>query len=143
MSTQIKTIIFSIDDLSHAGLLEFRAFILNSGFETRHIKPLIGCYKGQEEPSFVVAEDMFEEYIRGSRFIAEQESILSVTGCNKMYAVLEYLECGTTVGLGSMQCVSEEVARSFDAWSFDPTTNNWFICLHGNPDHAKDIKVQV
>ena len=138
------TVIFSIDDTSVKGLLRFDYWCRDVGvFFNR--TPLLGCYKGEQEPAFITSLASFDKTFRWSGFLANQESVLHVTGCNKMYAELEALWHNTFDGekrksLGPMQQVSMDVAKSHDAWTYRPDKNQWFICAHGNPDHSGDIQ---
>lgn len=139
MSTYPPTVIFSIDDPSDQRIEDFHAWLVKHEL-TSKVKAMIGCYKGQEEPSFIASQDVFRLYVQEHGWVDKQESFLFVTGCNKAYATLFYRAERRSVPLGSMQQVSEEVARSHDAWTWDFTYNNWYICADGNPDHSREIK---
>lgn len=136
------TVIFSIDDPCRAQLEAFQRHIVAHGMTDR-IKPLIGCYKGQEEPSFIMPLSAFSTCVELSDFVLAQESFLIVSGCNKMYARLKFRGPENLdrpyEGLGSMCAVSETVARSYDSWTYRPDTDTWYICAHINPDHSGDI----
>lgn len=140
MSTYPTTAIFSIDSPSRDMLENFKIFCIAEGLTSDDIKPLVGCYKGKQEPSFLIEKAKFDRIIRDSGFVDGQESILIVSGCNKAYATLEFLD-GVTPdeSLGSMCNVSEDAAMTYDAWTFRPDINRWYICAHENPDHARDI----
>lgn len=102
------------------------------------VKSTTGSYKGEEELGFITSEEVFNEYFRDSVFIKEQESVLRVSGCNKMYATLIYND-GRQEGIGSMCSVPEEVAKRHDGWTYLPHTGNYYVAAHINPDHAGEL----
>lgn len=143
MSVHPTTVIFSIDNPSHAQVEKFRQYCEDENILDR-MKPLIGCYKGEEEPSFICSQQVFRDNINHSGFVDDQDSFLVITGCNKAYATLYYQHANRKYeALGSMCNVSEEVARSHDAWTYRPDIDAWYVCAHINPDHSHEIPVQV
>ena len=77
---------------------------------------------------------MFEERIRDTVFIAEQESILWVASGNKQEAHLEYLADGRIEPIGSMHSVCKEEAMQSEAYTHDPITGNYWVAKQGNND---------
>lgn len=132
-------VLFSIDVTDRVGLQAFQDFIVANDAASS-IKPLIGCYNGEQEPAFGMAASKFKELVLGSEWVEGQESFLEVTGCNKAYCTLHYQDGRPSEYLGSFCAVSERVARSYPAWTYDPLQNAWFIAAHYNPDHASHIK---
>jgi hypothetical protein len=148
MSTYPNTIIFCIDVMANdVYLTEYLA---------RFAVKAKGRYNfGPEETSYIIAADKFWSYIYRSGAVSDQESVLSVTGCNKMYASLVYLDKPDgvvsrdalekrratlkTLDLGSMQQVSEAVARSYPSWTHNLHNDAWYITALRNPDHSKEI----
>lgn len=94
----------------------------------------IGCYKGQKELSYVCHKEVFEEHIRDTAYIAEQESVLWVASGNKQEAHLEYLADGRIEPIGSMHSVCREEAMQSEAWTHDPITGNYWVAKQGNND---------
>ena len=129
----MKYTIFSVDcDRADA----FLAFDIGEAGSTLkgNIIECWGCYKGQREFSFIVLTEDFEKHIR-HQFCRNQESFLRISECNKQYARLDYAD-GRTAFLGSVRRVPEEVARSQDAWTYRPDTNEYWITVQGNPEHS-------
>lgn len=133
------TVIFSINNTSPMGCCSFYEQLALRGVGERHIKALLGSYNGGQEVSFIMAQDMFDLHVRDTLFLDSQESVLHVTGCNKAYAVLEYLADGRREGLGSMCEVDREIAETYPSWTFRPDLNRWYICAKINPDHAGEL----
>ena len=93
-------------------------------------KYLIGSYKGEVEPAWIVNSKRLPE-IFAEGFLDEQESILVLGHCRNggaRPAKLEFLKTGKTLELGLFHQSSETVARQRDAWSFDPQQNLYFVC---------------
>lgn len=106
-----------------------------------HVLDMIGCYNGKREHSFICRMDDFDEFFRGSIFLAGQESIMTVASGNKMEVGLEYLADGRIVDLGCMHEVCEEEAMQASAWSYRPDLKTYWIAKRGNPDdsYAKSV----
>lgn len=148
MSTYSNSIIFSISEhhlIGEEGA--FAVFLLMEGIDQR-VKRCIGSYKGQIETSYITSVEVFH-FIDKSGWLDDQESVLEVSGCNKMYTTLHYREDSSRWGvrrirkpefLGSMHCVSETVAKLYDAWTFVEHQNRWYVAVKGNPDHAAELK---
>lgn len=133
--------IFSIDnEHDDSTYALFCDFLVQCNISTRY-KPTLGCYKGAVERSFIMPSTVFDRHVLDSEFLHKQESVMTVTGCNKAYATLKFLDGSPSVGLGSFCQVSEEVARSYDAWTFRPDIGAWFIAHRSNPDHSKEIPI--
>lgn len=132
-----KMVLFAVDPTAPYWD-SFQEYMHGMAFDDRY-KECIGSYNGEEEQSFIMPLNLFNEYVRHSGYVDDQESFLTITGCNKAYAVLEYQDGRPNEGLGSMQQVSEAIARTYPSWTHRLDTNAWYICAHGNPDHSKDI----
>lgn len=130
------TVIFCID--KDVSLDRIHAYI-QSHYLSPRIKPVQGSYKGEVEDGFITSEVVFNEYFKDSAFISQQESVLRVSGCNKMYATLIYND-GSHEGIGSMCAVSEDVAKRRDGWTYLPHTGNYYIAARINPDHAGELQ---
>lgn len=116
----------------------FNNFIAEKRSEMQgNVVPLIGCYKGQRENSFICRTDDFNDFIRDTAFMAGQESVIHVASGNKMESRLEYLD-GTTPGenLGCMHSVCREEALASEAWTHNPLTGDYWIAKQGNPDNS-------
>lgn len=93
-------------------------------------KYLIGCYKGEIEPAWIVNSKRLPELYKHG-FLDGQESILILDHCRNggaRPARLEFLKSGESVDLGLFRQSSEEFARKCDAWSYDPQQNLYFVC---------------
>lgn len=126
--------IFSIDGVDNPFNLNiFNNYIAQPCCASR-VGIRVGCYKGKKELSYVCSKHVFEEYIRDTIYIAEQESILWVASGNKQEAHLEYLADGRIEPLGCMHSVCREEAEQADAYTMDPKTGNFWIAKEGNND---------
>lgn len=104
------------------------------------VKPLLGCYKGKTEHSYLTAYKNLG-YLLASGWLKRQESILvlgSMDSQDRRKATLHYL---TKAGddllprkdeLGVLQSVSRDQALQCDAWSYDPAQREYFICIDPN-----------
>lgn len=90
-------------------------------------KNLIGCYNGTMEYSFIVKAD---DFIHVEPWTANQESVLWLGHCDardRRPAKLIY-QTGYEESLGLMQSCRRETALAQQSWTFDPSTNYYFIC---------------
>lgn len=107
----------------------FRAWALENGIGFKSLK---GCYKGQQENSFIINE---ENLGRCYRWFSREESILFIGPMyrnGRLYgnreAHLYYLKTGEREDLGLFQWVPRSEALKEDAWTYDPTQDLYFIC---------------
>lgn len=98
------------------------------------MRPILGCYNGTRERSWIVRRDDFDRIVRATHWILRQESVLHVAGGNKMECVLEYLADNRLEPLGCMHEVSEAEAMASPAWSYRPDLGIYWIARRGNPD---------
>ena len=139
----MKYTIFAPDDQS---LVDFYSWLYNL-----QVRPnprlIIGCYKGQIETSIIMRSDDFEHMRATTAMVDNQESVMRVSGCNKAYCELVYLDGNadgntkTGVGrvefLGSLHEVTPAEALASEAWSYRPDVNGgtYWVAKMGNPDH--------
>ena len=96
------------------------------------MKTLIGSYLGVMEYSFVLNEADFNNHVATMGFTSGQESILKLTNTfngrtsKRTLASLVY-SSGDIEQLGELKSVSKDDALSEDGWTYDPTTNQYFI----------------
>lgn len=107
-----------------------------------HFVQAIGRYNGKAEHCFICTKTDFENHIRGSVFIAGQESVLWIASGNKAEAHLEYFEtshaAGMLVGMGSMHQVSKEEAFASDGFTYRPDLGLYWVAKEGNNDKVYD-----
>lgn len=90
-------------------------------------KQLTGCYMGVEETAFIInSKHRFSVY----NFVKDEESVLSlgplVAGARE--AILIYMEFGKPEKhLGMFRQCSKEYAKKQPAWTYDPTTDTYFV----------------
>jgi hypothetical protein len=137
----MKYRIFSIDGAGNAlHTNQFVQWFRNDPQMTGNLIPLIGCYKGEVEASFICNAEDFQRVQRSpttrDSWIARQEAVMRVSACNKMYVELQMMATGVITSLGSMHEVTEAEAKKHQAWSYRPDNGTWFICKDGNPDHS-------
>jgi hypothetical protein len=93
-------------------------------------KELIGCYKGEIEPAWMVNKARLDA-LMAEGFLDEQESILVLGHCRNggaRPAHLEFLRGDEPVKLGFFGQDSEKGARAKDAWTYDPQLQLYFTC---------------
>lgn len=132
----MKYVIFSIDEQDDDDEVAWFITWFRQVSTQGNLVPMLGCYEGSEERSFMCLYSSFNRHVRGSAWIEWQESILLVSECNKMYARLEYLDGRDDVGLGSMHEVSEEEAKASDNWTYSPSRKIYWVAKKGNPDRV-------
>ena len=107
-----------------------------------HFKQAIGRYDGKTEHCFLCTKPDFEKYIRGTVYIAGQESVLWIASGNKQEAHLEYFAtptaAGMLIGMGCMHEVSKEEAEASGAFTYRPDLGVYWIAKEGNPDTVCD-----
>lgn len=123
-------VIFAIDDQSPAAGAHFRNFMVAQGIG---FKPLIGCYKGVTEQSYIINEKDWPR-VAEIGVLQNQESILIVGPCtsrDRRPAKLDYLLDGVpSEDLGTMRSVPEAEAKAESSWTYDPHLKEYFICKH-------------
>lgn len=103
---------------------DFEQFAKFAGF---FIKPLIGSYKGEVENSYLAP---INAWVNIAPWIMEEESVLLLGPKDKLGrrgASLLYVDSGEEVKLGKFQSVSEEIAKTHEAWTYDPKQNEYFL----------------
>lgn len=103
----------------------FKAAMAHAGITA---KPLLGRYKGNSEFSFI---SCFSSFSMIAPWLNQEESILcihSFDARDRPKATLRYLENGKQYDLGRLMPVPRELALREDAYTFDPTSNSYFIC---------------
>lgn len=107
---------------------EVRAWL---SLNTEWFKPLIGCYKGKMENSFMVKKSDFPKV---KCLLEGEESILelgTMDSCGRRKAKLIFLDgISAEIDLGRMVETSKEKALAQDAWTLDCQHNTYFICQH-------------
>ena len=99
-------------------------------------KPLLGAYKGQTEQSYIVNYERLQ-HLFNIGVLAGQESILVLGPCNskdERIATLAFLDplglnIIKTEKLGVFRSVSKDKAMAQDAWTYDPSTGEYYICV--------------
>jgi hypothetical protein len=99
--------------------------------DTRNIayKEVVGCYKGIEETAFITSMDDAADYLP-DYFVEDQESVLSLGPLIKgaRSATLHFMDPDVEpVSVGLFRHASEKYARKQDAWTFDPSTNSYYV----------------
>ena len=127
-------IIFSVDNEANPiNRAAFVSYIANCDKRGACV-PVIGCYKGVREFSWIIHKDDFDKYVKNSGFVDNQESFLQVASGNKMETVLLFPASGERVPLGCMHQVDESEALASDAWTYRPDMGVYWIAKSGNPD---------
>ena len=121
-------------ELSHLSAEENdqRSEALEAMLEAKHLsyKPVLGCYKGKRENSFLVlaaGRYVFSEVMSLARAYG-QESILYVD--SDRAATLYFLDDRAPVGLGLYREVSEQAALQQDAYTYDPQTAGYWVAMY-------------
>jgi len=97
-------------------------------FQIGH-KTLVGSYKGEQEPAWIVNVNNFPQ-IKNLNLVSDQESILKLgkAGRGARLATLQFLDDKTAdIDLGRLVVVTEKTAKAQDAWTFDPSTEIYWI----------------
>jgi hypothetical protein len=104
----------------------FLRYALESGLG---FKPLRGCYKGQEERSFIVnAKDL----ARILPFIAGQETVLLIHDYDRAdvpRATLIHLKDGSREPLGYLVQATKKATEHYESWTFDPVSGWYFVAV--------------
>ena len=86
---------------------------------------LVGCYKGQDERSYIIdaVDNSLDDILTFAKQY-NQESILYLD--NQRLATLIF-DKDNSVSLGKFKGVSESNATSRDAYTYNPSTNTYYI----------------
>lgn len=130
MYTKNKTIVFSIENSpANATDNDYNiVFGMLRGIGIP-VREAVGCCKGKQERTFIcplVMQYHFEFVLDLAREYM-QESILFVS--EKQTAILYYLQTGKLDNIGKWTNVSRDAALKQDAYTFDHTSNNFFVAV--------------
>lgn len=133
--------IFSIDREYDEDVREaFEVFFEDTVGTVSRLVRCVGSYKGILETSWICSTNDFNNFIWGTKWVANQESVLLVSACNKQYASLMFSDFSKkdasvdTLSLGSLKSVDAEEAMKHDAWTYRPDLGIYWIAVKGNPD---------
>lgn len=108
---------------------EFALWLIGSGIPH---KQLIGCYKGQQEVSFLIRKaDLYNQPVAMNGWLNGQESILILSAqaphrTGQRTATLLFLD-GHKEELGLWTAVSRDDALAHDAWTYDPAFEQYYV----------------
>ena len=94
------------------------------------LKPCIGSYKGKLENSYIVTLEDFKQHVKKSGYIDNQESVLLLEDGHRgvTYGTLIYAGFDKDVPLGIMRAVSKDKAVTYDAWTYRPELDTYYVC---------------
>ena len=94
------------------------------------MKPCIGSYKGQLEQSYIMCEEDFVVHVNRSGYVDNQESFLVLEEGHRgvTYGSLVFNSWLKPQGLGIMRAVSKDKAMSYDAWTYRPELDTYYVC---------------
>tara|TARA_R110002072_G_scaffold273239_5_gene433971 strand:- start:8357 stop:9076 length:720 start_codon:yes stop_codon:yes gene_type:complete len=125
-------VIFALDDD-----LEIREHY--GTHEPLPIKRLKGCYKGEEETSYICSWHTWNHHVRHWLAIQFQESFLVLNPArrdNVRPACLMYQNGKLPENVGYFHSVPEHVAKRCDAWTFDEVSGCYYVCEHNPPSRV-------
>lgn len=124
LETNHDYIIFSVDQNK---LVDFDSYL--DSLDIGH-KKLIGHYKGQTETSYIInSVDMDQPGM--VEWFKDQESVLELGPKDKLsrrVATLVFIQSGDRLSLGRLQSVTRREAEANGDWTYDPTTDEYYIC---------------
>jgi hypothetical protein len=133
--------IFAVGDQSLITEKGFMQWCMNEGIG---FKPLLGCYGGKNENSFIVNADNIYT-IAQAGWLKGQESILALHVCDsrdRRKAQLIWLDAygkadrmKPPTDLGVLVSVGKDEAMQQNGWTYDPDLKEYFICK--DPDEIK------
>ncbi|AFM54606.1 hypothetical protein P12053L_01 [Celeribacter phage P12053L] len=94
------------------------------------LKHCIGSYNGELETSYIMTFEDFEQHVKKSGYIDNQESILMFEKGHRgvTYGTLVYSGSAKDVPLGVMHAVSKDEAMLCDAWTYRPELDTYYVC---------------
>lgn len=111
------------------------AFIAYCKDNNLPFKPLEGSYKGVKETSFIMPRKSYERALKDGWLVGQESVLLLSTphslGGGQSYrdATLLFLETGDTLALGHFVPRHKDYALAQEAWTFDPATGTYFVCV--------------
>jgi len=114
--------IFSIDNVfdlhQKAKFLRFYDELLAMGKISNAMSEGVGCWEGELEPCFMVNKDVFDKYLRDSRYLKDQVCVLHVAGDTRQPAFIEMLDgSGEQFSAGALRQVSKKDAIHCQGWT--------------------------
>lgn len=87
-----------------------------------------GAYKGSLEASFMCTREVFDTYVKGCHFVANQESFLFFEEGHRgrMYGTIETLG-GELLSSGHIREVSKADAQSYEGWTYRPDLDKYWV----------------
>lgn len=87
----------------------------------------IGCYFGELERSYIMLREDFDDWVRQSGYVDEQESFMLVENGHKgsMFAYLQFAD-GREESLGQLLEVPPSTALRGYAWTYRPDMDKYF-----------------
>lgn len=130
-------IVFSIDNPFDVRVMKLFLKYIDNSMVLRHtqgkIKPLVGSYKGQIEPSFICSLDDYLKVILRSGYVDNQESVLVVSknpnGVNSCWFEKPNLQCEEEVERKRLVVVPKEQALKSEGWTYDPETQEYWVVV--------------
>lgn len=87
----------------------------------------IGSYKGDMERGYMMLMTDFNEYVRKSGYVDNQESFLRVPGDVRQPCVLEYQD-GQAEVLRPMERIHASERHLYAGWTYVEKTGAYYIC---------------
>ena len=128
----LPKVIFSIDNVASLHTVATFTRFLDTkramGKLADSVTMCVGSYFGELEPSFMMSRADFFEFIRGTDWVADQQSVLHVPGDVRQPCTLEYQDSGHIETLGRMREISYNLAKSIESWTYVQATGKYFTC---------------
>jgi hypothetical protein len=143
----MKYVIFSIDNVHDLHTLtKFTRYVDTlraMGYLKGDFKTLIGSYKGSLEYCFLCDRVDFDKHVLSYGYVDDQESFLSLSYTSngrtapRALAKLWHNNSGDgEYGFGEFKEATKSEAMDSDGWTYDPTSNKYFIVEQYNDTRA-------
>lgn len=125
--SMLERILFSTDRTDVRGIHQFTRYadqLRAMSKLTGSIETCLGMYEGVPELSFMCLVVDFDEHIRDSGFVSEQECFLRIPGDTRQPCVLEFQHTGVRQDIGPMKLVSN--VWDYESWTFH--RGKYYVC---------------
>lgn len=121
-------VVFSV---SPAKIKSFKLYCILEG--VAYVERL-GCWEGEIEPSFTMAQRNYADSAIETLFTYDQQAVLELEGySDERKATLRWLKDGRTEPVGYWQAVPQAVAFEQPGWTLDTRTGEYFATLPERP----------
>tara|TARA_R110000772_G_scaffold190081_1_gene300956 strand:- start:102 stop:503 length:402 start_codon:yes stop_codon:yes gene_type:complete len=125
----IEKVCFAIDNNTDTHVLAKFMRLIDTGKAMNNVRgnviSCIGAYDGLLEPSYIMDKRDFNEVVKNSGYVDNQECILEIPSDTRQPCTLLYKN-GDVKSVGAMYSISKEDAMSVTSWKYVMETGTYY-----------------